>query len=117
MKDFPEAIGVYMKLETLEHKIGMLTLGVRQPYYTLNHSNDLSLEELNEEQNISLPEKLFVASDIKWQGYFLVRVGYSNDLDLLLWVPLKAGQKKKRKPFQGYTKIVPDCPNHGKYQI
>lgn len=54
-------------------------------------------------------DKLFFATDGRWQGYFLIDRAWSDQIDFHSesWHELK--EKPERKPFQEFTYKVPEA--------
>ena len=103
-------IGVYMSKETFDHKRGKDTLVEGFDYY--DSHKEWEFERLGDSDVLNKVKKLWVASEGKWQGYF---TSLERDCDMgpiLRWhcrdfVPLPNTHKPKRKPFRGFTYVVP----------
>ena len=92
-------IGVYMAASVLRHKCRD------------GHMRDgkICYWRFNCPENVGPGSKLWVASDGRWQGYFVVAghmPGYEVTFHSEWWKPIKG--LPKRMPFQGFTYSVPD---------
>lgn len=110
MKD----IGVYTKMETLEHKIQLSKRKRIFPFWTVPFPGKNSLEERLEDDVIEgstifkvMPKKIWFASNGAWQGYFDITNIRENKVDMGVWHPIKAPKKYPRVPFRGFTYRVP----------
>ena len=103
-------IGIYTKMDTLLHKIGMATIRDFIPNWSIPHSRNVMLAL--EERFLSTGGKLWVASENEWYGYFDVIDIRGFDIDLGMWHNIPLDLRTPRKPFQGYTYNVPNL-RHG----
>lgn len=100
--DGPRPVGVSMRREVLDHK---LRRGKRaqQRYAFWNFARA-------PDTDFTIRSKLWVASEGRWRGYFVVHALVGNGTEAWFysesWVEKDGGP---RKPFQGFTYKVPEA--------
>lgn len=99
-------IGVYTKDETFLHKLRMISNPEIEVFWSINY-NDKRLRSLEEAigEGVTEPKRLWVATNGKWSGYFIIKWVNGNELILGSWHG--KDNYPERNPFQGYTYKVP----------